>query len=265
MPTAQQPGGAADRSPRSSIESPAAPSAADAVTLAGYTLPRRRFVAALAASYASGVSAAAVGGWVVRPLAAQEPVEVTRAEGSQAVPMNQDAARSVRRPPKPGATARLTRDQRDALEHTIKCQCSCTLDVYTCRTTDFSCQVSPAMHRDVVSLVEGGYTADEIIAAFTDVYGEKVRMAPTREGFNLAGYWMPFAALGTGAVVLASLIRKWGRRAALVNAEHAAQLASHDAHHAAGNGARGRAVDELDATPEELARLEAVVRGEDVR
>jgi hypothetical protein len=43
----------------------------------------------------------------------------------------------------------------------------------------------------------GRHSGDEIIQAFERVYGEAVLMAPKREGFNLAGYWMPFAALGT--------------------------------------------------------------------
>jgi cytochrome c-type biogenesis protein CcmH len=266
MPTAAEKGAAPDTR-----------RAAPHVTLAGYTLSRRRFVAALGVSYASGVGTALAGGYVVRPLGAQEPAppgaDVARAEGSQAVAMNQDAAKTVRRPPKPGATPQVTREQRDALENAIKCQCSCTLDVYTCRTTDFSCQVSPAMHRDVMSLVEGGHTADEILAAFSDVYGEKVLMSPKREGFNLAGYWMPFAALGTGAVVLATLIRRWGQRAAVVNAAHAAHRG-----HTAGNGGRPGSANGStngstngampypdDATPEELARLEAAVRGEEPR
>ena len=45
------------------------------------------------------------------------------------------------------------------------CPCPCTLDVYTCRTTDFSCTISPAVHRDINALVAGGYSADEIMAA----------------------------------------------------------------------------------------------------
>jgi cytochrome c-type biogenesis protein CcmH len=80
--------------------------------------------------------------------------------------MNQEAAQTVRRPPKRDARASMSNDDRDALEHQIRCQCGCTLDVYTCRTTDFSCQVSPAMHRDVMSLVAGGYSAQEILDAF---------------------------------------------------------------------------------------------------
>ena len=103
----------------------------------------------------------------------------------------------------------MTDAQRDDLEHQIHCQCGCNLDVYTCRTTDFACSVSPAMHADVMGLVAGGHGAQEILNAFKAVYGEKVLMAPVRSGFNLVGYTMPFIALGAGAVVVAALLRRW--------------------------------------------------------
>jgi cytochrome c-type biogenesis protein CcmH len=125
-------------------------------------------------------------------------------------------AEAVYRPvtllPKPNAKPSMTDAQRDDLEHQIHCQCGCNLDVYTCRTTDFACSVSPAMHSDVMGLVDGGHGADEILAAFKSVYGEKVLMAPVRSGFNLVGYSMPFVALGVGAVVVAALLQRWRSR-----------------------------------------------------
>jgi cytochrome c-type biogenesis protein CcmH len=127
--------------------------------------------------------------------------------------MNQEAAKTVRRPPKAGAVATMSPDERDALEHELRCQCGCTLDVYTCRTTDFSCAVSPAMHRDVISLVEGGYSAPEILDAFVGTYGERALMSPKREGFNWAGYLVPFGAIGAGAVAVAAVLRGMQRRA----------------------------------------------------
>ena len=113
---------------------------------------------------------------------------------------------------KPGAQPSMTDAQRDDLEHQIHCQCGCNLDVYTCRTTDFACSVSPAMHADVLGLVAGGHTAPEILSAFRAVYGEKVLMAPLKSGFNLVGYTMPFVALGTGAVIVAALLKRWKSR-----------------------------------------------------
>jgi cytochrome c-type biogenesis protein CcmH len=203
----------------------------------GAAIDRRRFLAALSGGIAATVAARAF---------AQDLADTTQGQSAASnMVMDQDATRQVRRPAKPGAKPVLTDEQRDALEHRIKCQCGCTLDVYTCRTTDFSCSVSPAMHRDVRALVAGGYSADEIIEAFTQTYGERVLMAPTREGFNWAGYLTPFAALGTGAIVLAGLIRRWGARAA------AAQATA------------PRAPAPVDASSDELARLEAAVRNEE--
>jgi cytochrome c-type biogenesis protein CcmH len=128
--------------------------------------------------------------------------------------MNQGAARTVTRPPKPGARPSMDADTRDALEHKIRCQCGCTLDVYTCRTTDFSCEVSPAMHRDVMALVEGGYSAQEILDAFVDTYGERALMAPKKEGFNWAGYLVPFGALAAGAAAVLVVLRGMQRGSA---------------------------------------------------
>jgi cytochrome c-type biogenesis protein CcmH len=152
--------------------------------------------------------------------------------------MDQAAARSVRRPAKPGARPQLTQAQRDDLEHRIRCQCGCTLDVYTCRTTDFSCQVSPAMHADVQSLIDGGYTTQEILDSFVDVYGERVLMAPRPQGFNLVGYAAPFVAFAAGAVAVVAVLRAWGTRQPQV---------------AVG-------APKIQATSEELARLDAAIR-----
>src|SRR4051812_26636957 len=150
-----------------------------------------------------------------------------------------DVYKSVTLAPKPNATASMTQAQRDDLEHQIHCQCGCNLDVYTCRTTDFACSVSPAMHADVMGLVSGGHTAQEILAAFKAVYGEKVLMAPVKSGFNLVGYTMPFVALGTGAVVATALLKRWKSRAPA----------------AVPNVPRS-----VDATEGELAALDAAVR-----
>lgn len=198
---------------------------------------RRDFLARL------GAGGAAV--FAARELVAQEagpPQGVT----SNLFDMNQEAARRVVRPPKRDAHPSMTDDQRDTLEHQIRCQCGCTLDVYTCRTTDFSCQVSPAMHRDVMALVQGGYSASEIIDAFVGTYGERVLMAPKKEGFNWAGYIVPFAALGAGAAAVAVVLRGMQRRTLQVAAT------------------RGPApVAKSDGTADELARLQAAIRRDD--
>lgn len=90
---------------------------------------------------------------------------------------------------------RVTEYQNDpfviGIEEKLRCTCGCNLSVYTCRTTDFTCETSPAMHQRVVELIEQEKSAQEILDAFVAQYGQSVLMAPPRAGFNLAGYLVP--------------------------------------------------------------------------
>lgn len=193
------------------------------------TISRRDFMLGIPAMAWTGLAA------VSRTVVAQTPTQTFNGPMSSA----QDVYREVKLPRKPGASPSMTQLERDDLEHRIKCQCGCVLDVFTCRTTDFSCSVSPAMHGDVLALVEGGHDGPEILAAFQSVYGERVLMAPVKSGFNLLGYAMPFLALGGGAIAVAAVLRRLKSRAP------APEIA---------------VVPELSATGDELARLDAAVR-----
>ena len=203
---------------------------------------RRRFISRLMVASAAGSTSLA---WLTRRLAAQAAQAPAGLDSSNLFAMDQSASRPVRLPPKPGSRVVVSAAERDALEHRIRCQCGCTLDVYTCRTTDFSCQVSPSMHRDVMGLVAGGYTSQETLDAFVGVYGERVLMAPPAAGFNLLGWIAPFAVLGGGTVLVVSLLRRWRRQAPV------APLAGPQTSRP------------TDATDDELARLEAAVRDDE--
>jgi cytochrome c-type biogenesis protein CcmH len=96
-----------------------------------------------------------------------------------------------------------------ALEHKLKCTCGCNLDIYVCRTTDFTCQYSPALHQEVVDLRAAGKDPEAVVAAFVAKYGEQILMAPPAEGFNLAGYLVPgVAVLLAGSVIGLVLLRR---------------------------------------------------------
>lgn len=154
-------------------------------------------------SFLSGAAVAVLGGAFAARLAAQQ----------QPLPP-QDEAGSLRDPESAGRSQeRATHRDNDpfvtSIEKRIQCTCGCTLDVYTCRTTDFTCTYSPALHKEVLALQDEGKNADEIIAAFVAKYGEKVLMAPKPEGFNVAGYVVPgLLILLVGGVMLAILQRR---------------------------------------------------------
>ncbi len=202
-------------------------------------ISRRRFFIAVGAGTASAALAGASALGAQNETGAQPNVSA-----ASNAPMDESVYRPTRLPAKANARPLLTADERDELEHRIHCQCGCTLDVYTCRTTDFSCGISPALHRDVLAMVEGGYSGDEIIQAFVGTYGETARLAPEKSGFNLAGYYTPIAALGAGALVVAGLIRRWGRERPIPLAGPVPGMAASD---------------------DEMARLDAAVRNEDAR
>lgn len=168
---------------------------------------------------------------------------------SNFVPMDESAYRPVYKQPKPNATPLLDDAARDALEKRLKCQCPCILDVYTCRTTDFSCGVSPAMHRDVMRLIAGGYGEQEIFDAFVEVYGEVALTEPVKQGFNWLGYFAPTIVLATGATLLTVMLRRWSAESARTRA-------------AASGLAEARDPTPSGATEDEMERLRRALREE---
>ncbi len=119
--------------------------------------------------------------------------------------------------PRAPATAEDNREDIKLLEHKLKCQCGCNLDIFTCRTTDFSCTTSPRLHQEILALSNSGMNEAQIVQEFVKQYGEQALMAPPAEGFNLAGYLVP------GAVILAFgvFLTVWLNRRRLRTAEAA--------------------------------------------
>ena len=111
---------------------------------------------------------------------------------------NPGAAGRPRTPTQPGDASEAIK----RIEQKLACHCGCTLDIFTCRTTDFTCTTSPRLHGEVVALYDAGRTEREILDAFAAKYGEQALMAPEPKGFNLAGYLVPgFVILLLGAVL----------------------------------------------------------------
>ena len=135
-----------------------------------------------------------------------------------------------------------------AIEGKLRCTCGCNLDVFTCRTTDFTCTTSPAMHRVVLARLDSGMTAPQVLAAFEKQYGEVVLMAPPRRGFNLAAYFMPFVGLLAGFLIVGFVIRGWFRARPKAPLEGAA---------AGAPAAPAASDDELKRLERELEKFEA--------
>lgn len=105
-----------------------------------------------------------------------------------------------------------------AIEKRLRCSCGCGLDIYTCRTTDFNCTYSPALHKEVLRLAGQGKTGQQIIDEFVAQYGQAALMAPPKHGFNLAGYFVPSIAIIVAAAMLVLVLRRWTRAARMAGA-----------------------------------------------
>lgn len=166
-----------------------------------------------------------------------------QAQPSSTVNMDGNYYFPVRPPAKPDAVAQLDEGAVIALEKTLACPCPCSLDIYTCRTTDVTCTNSPAIHADIVRMVDGGYSGDEIVSQLSGRYGQRIRLVPSKSGFNLVAWFLPFVAVGTGGLLIARLVHSWR------HAEQAAHQSQSDI----------RAIS-VQATSDEMERLNAALR-----
>lgn len=63
--------------------------------------------------------------------------------------------------------------------------------------------------------VADGWTKEQIKGYFVKLYGEEVLAAPSKRGFYLLAWIVPFAALAVGALVVFLVVRIWRRRGEL--------------------------------------------------
>lgn len=105
-----------------------------------------------------------------------------------------------------GPAVRGTAEAEYALAaETILCDCGChPQSVHAC-----ACARAAEMRDELRGLVAQGLTGEQIIAKYVAEHGEKIRIAPTADGFNLVAWLGPFAALAAAAAGLVLALRRW--------------------------------------------------------
>lgn len=92
------------------------------------------------------------------------------------------------------------------VEQSLVCQCGCTMAVAVC-----DCGTADEFRKEIWAMMDRGQGKDAILASYVAKYGEKVLTAPTKRGFNLTAWIMPFVALALGGALLVTLLRRWSR------------------------------------------------------
>ena len=92
------------------------------------------------------------------------------------------------------------------LENALMCKCDdkCGKVLINC-----TCSTSDKTRVKLSKMLESGLTVEQIIKSQVDKYGETVLSAPTKFGFNLTAWVMPFIALIAGGVGVRKIINSW--------------------------------------------------------
>ena len=93
----------------------------------------------------------------------------------------------------------------------LVCYCGCsglTVKACTCGTAD-------NIREKITAQLDSGMSPDETVAAWVAEKGEQVLAVPTREGFNLVGWIMPFVATFLGLLIATVIVLRWQKEAAV--------------------------------------------------
>ena len=83
----------------------------------------------------------------------------------------------------------------------------------TCKTTldQSTAPIADRIRRFISTRIAAGDTKSEIKRKLVLQFGPAVLAEPSKHGFNLLAWVLPFAGLGLGAVVLGALAWRWSR------------------------------------------------------
>jgi cytochrome c-type biogenesis protein CcmH/NrfF len=95
------------------------------------------------------------------------------------------------------------------LENALMCKCDdkCGKVLINC-----TCSTSDKTRAEFSKMLDSGITVDQIINMQVEKYGETVLSSPTKSGFNLTAWAMPFVALLAGGFGVSKIIEAWKKK-----------------------------------------------------
>jgi cytochrome c-type biogenesis protein CcmH len=104
------------------------------------------------------------------------------------------------------------RSLQTEIQNELACFCGCGMTIQGC-LGGMTCSESRTISKEVASLLETGKGKSEVLQAMVVKYGERILAAPTKEGFNLTAWILPFVALIVGGFIVAKVISGWKQQA----------------------------------------------------
>jgi len=92
------------------------------------------------------------------------------------------------------------------LENQLMCKCDdkCGKVLINC-----TCSTADKNRKKFTKMLESGLTVDQIVQQQVEKYGETILSAPSKNGFNLTAWVIPFGAIMIGGVGLRRLLNGW--------------------------------------------------------
>lgn len=97
-----------------------------------------------------------------------------------------------------------------AIKNGLICTCDCSMTVEACEGS-MACEAAAKLTDQAQRLIGAGLNQEAILASFVARYGETILAAPTKEGFNLLAWVMPFLVLIIATLTLVKMLRHWAR------------------------------------------------------
>lgn len=90
----------------------------------------------------------------------------------------------------------------------LACTCGCNMLVSACEGA-MECSAADRIRAQVMEKLNQGQSKAEIIGYFVNRYGEKILSAPTKKGFNLTAWILPFFVLASAGGILYFTLKRW--------------------------------------------------------
>jgi cytochrome c-type biogenesis protein CcmH len=99
---------------------------------------------------------------------------------------------------------------RSSVSDEIMCLCGCNSVLTNCPHEDCGWGIPAKNYID--QQLSAGATPESLVQYYVNEYGQEVLAAPTKTGFNVAAWVMPFVALVVGGVAIYFLASMWAAR-----------------------------------------------------
>jgi len=90
----------------------------------------------------------------------------------------------------------------------LTCTCGCNMVVSACEGT-MDCSAAADIKQQILDQLDQGQSKEEIIRLFVNQYGEQILSSPTKKGFNLTAWVLPFVVVLIGIGGLYVALKNW--------------------------------------------------------